>query len=312
MMNDIVTPKRDAHFFWTLFKSTFLISAFTVGGGFVIIPLLKGKYVDEYHWISDKDTLDMVAIAQSMPGVIAVNSAVILGYRMAGVLGTLVALVATVLPCLITLSIISYCYDFFIQNLYIKMILRGMQCGATALIVNVGIDLLIKQGKKKLLLPIAIIVATFIANLCFDVNIMALIVIDGIIGFAFMRDKKYDYIVKELSGSTLDEQAKSLGTEVADFDNVTFGAFYVNGPGFEPRLIGAISSTTEKGVLSAPVKGLSGVYVFEVDDIQTSDKQTAEGEKVRAQAMAESMAQQFSVQAIQQMAKIQDLRGKYF
>lgn len=127
-----------------------------------------------------------------------------------------------------------------------------------------------------------------------------------------LRDKKYDYIVKELSGSTLDEQAKSLGTEVTDFDNVTFGAFYVNGPGFEPRLIGAISSTTEKGVLSAPVKGLSGVYVFEVDDIQTSDKQTAEGEKVRAQAMAESMAQQFSVQAIQQMAKIQDLRGKYF
>lgn len=127
-----------------------------------------------------------------------------------------------------------------------------------------------------------------------------------------LRDKKYDYIVKELSGSTLDEQAKSLGTEVADFDNVTFGAFYVNGPGFEPRLIGAISSTTEKGVLSAPVNGLSGVYVFEVDDIQTSDKQTAEGEKVRAQAMAESMAQQFSVQAIQQMAKIQDLRGKYF
>ena len=127
-----------------------------------------------------------------------------------------------------------------------------------------------------------------------------------------LRDKKYDYIVKGLSGSTLDEQAKSLGTEVADFDNVTFGAFYVNGPGFEPRLIGAISSTTEKGVLSAPVKGLSGVYVFEVDDIQTSDKQTAEGEKVRAQAMAESMAQQFSVQANQQMAKIQDLRGKYF
>ena len=61
---DLVTPKRDAHFYWTLFKSTFLISAFTVGGGFVIIPLLKGKYVDEYHWISDKDTLDMVAIGE--------------------------------------------------------------------------------------------------------------------------------------------------------------------------------------------------------------------------------------------------------
>ena len=86
-MNDIVTPKRDAHFFWTLFKSTFLISAFTVGGGFVIIPLLKGKYVDEYHWISDKDTLDMVAIAQSMPGVIAVNTATFVGHSRKGAEG---------------------------------------------------------------------------------------------------------------------------------------------------------------------------------------------------------------------------------
>lgn len=127
-----------------------------------------------------------------------------------------------------------------------------------------------------------------------------------------LRDKKYDYIVKELSGSTLDEQAASLGSEVADFDNVTFGSFYVNGPGVEPRLVGAIASTTEKGALSAPVKGLSGVYVFQVDDIQTTDKQSVEGEKVRAQAMAEGMAQQFSMQAIQQMANIQDLRGRYF
>lgn len=141
-------PKRDAHFFWVLFKSTFIISAFTIGGGYVIVPLLKAKYVDEYHWISDKETLDMVAIAQSMPGVIACNSAIILGYRMAGIAGTLTALIATVLPPLITLTIISYCYDFFIQSQIVKMILRGMQCGATALMVNVGLNLLMKQCKK--------------------------------------------------------------------------------------------------------------------------------------------------------------------
>ena len=64
--------------------------------------------------------------------------------------------------------------------------------------------------------------------------------------------------------------------------------------------------------MSAPVKGFSGVYVFQVEDIQTADKQTAEGEKVRAQATYESMAQQFFLPAIQQMAKIEDLRGKYF
>lgn len=185
-------PARDAHFFWVLFKSTFIISAFTVGGGFVIIPLLKGKYVDEYHWLTDKEALDLVAIAQSMPGVVAANSAIILGYRMAGVLGTLTALIATILPPLITLTIISYCYDFFIQNTIIKMILRGMQCGATALIVNVGIDLLVKQCKKKLVLPALIIVGTFIGNAFFDLNIMYLVLLDGLIGLFFMRAAKYN------------------------------------------------------------------------------------------------------------------------
>lgn len=126
-----------------------------------------------------------------------------------------------------------------------------------------------------------------------------------------LRDKKYDYIVKELSGSTLAEQASSLGSEVGDFSGVTFGSFYIDGVGVEPRLVGAIAAS-EKGALSAPVKGMSGVYVFQVEDVQTADKQTAEAEKVRAQATAESMVQQFAMQAVQQMAKIQDLRGKYF
>ncbi len=183
---------RDAHFFWTLFKSTFIISTFTVGGGFVIIPLLKAKYVDEYHWIEDKDALDMVAIAQSMPGVVAANSAIILGYRMAGIPGTLVALVATILPPLITLSVISYCYDYVVENEVIRLLLRGMQCGATALIVNVGIDLLIKQVRKKLVLPLVIMAVTFAGNLFFDINIMALILIDGLVGFLFMRAAKYN------------------------------------------------------------------------------------------------------------------------
>lgn len=187
-----VIPKRNAQFFWTLFKSTFLISLFTVGGGFVIIPLLKAKYVDEYKWITDKDALDMVAIAQSMPGVVACNSAIILGYRMAGVLGTIVALGATILPPLITLSLVAYFYDVVIQNTVIKMALKGMQCGATALIVSVGLDLIIKQAKKKLILPLLILVGTFGANVFFDVNIMILVIIDAVIGVIFLQNRKYD------------------------------------------------------------------------------------------------------------------------
>ena len=127
-----------------------------------------------------------------------------------------------------------------------------------------------------------------------------------------LRDKKYDYIVAQLAGATLEEQAASLGSEVGDFNDVTYGSYYVNGLGMEPRVVGAIASTAAAGAVSAPVKGFSGVYVFRVDDIQKAEKQTPEGEKVRAQAMQESMVQQFAMPAIQQMAEIQDLRGRYF
>ena len=181
---------RDKDFYWKLFKSTFIVSMFTVGGGYV--PLLKAKYVDEYHWITDEETLNMVAIAQSTPGVMAVNTAIMLGYRMAGIAGALTGLFATVLPPLIIITIVATFYDLVASNEYVQLVLKGMQCGATALLLNVAIDLLKKQFSKKLILPIVIILATFVANLFFGVNIMLLVAIDGIVGFFLMRDKKYE------------------------------------------------------------------------------------------------------------------------
>ena len=181
----------DKKFYWELFKSTFLISAFTVGGGFVIIPLLKAKYVDHYKWMSDKEALDLVSVAQSAPGVVAVNAAIIIGYRLAGYTGAAVTLLATVLPPLITLTVISYFYDAFAHNYYVQILLRGMQCGATALILDVGINLLQKELKKKLLLPCLIIFGTFSANYFFQVNIMYLILIDAVIGYLWLQDEKY-------------------------------------------------------------------------------------------------------------------------
>ena len=76
-------------FYWKLFKSTFIISAFTIGGGFVIIPLLKAKFVDEYKWMDDKEALNLVAIAQSAPGVVAANAAISMGYKLGGIRGTI-------------------------------------------------------------------------------------------------------------------------------------------------------------------------------------------------------------------------------
>lgn len=190
-MQTSVDVTVDKDFYWKLFKSTFVISAFTIGGGFVIIPLLKAKFVDEYGWLNDKEALNLVAIAQSAPGVVAANAAISMGYRMAGFKGSMVALLATVLPPLITLSIISYCYDFFASNQYIQLMLKGMQCGATAIILNVALDLLIKEWKKKLLIPLLIIVGTFVANYFFDINLMYAILVDALIGFFLLRDKKY-------------------------------------------------------------------------------------------------------------------------
>lgn len=126
-----------------------------------------------------------------------------------------------------------------------------------------------------------------------------------------MRDKKYEYILKNYNATNLEEAAKSLESEVKDFSDVRYGSFYVQNLGFEPRVIGAITSS-EQGVVSAPVKGNSGLYVFVVDNIAVEEKQTADAEKVRAQAMAENTAMQASFSAVQQMAEVEDLRARYF
>lgn len=177
---------------WVLFKSTFIISAFTVGGGFVLIPLMKAKFVDEYHWLDEKESLNLVAIAQSAPGVVAVNASIILGYKMAGLKGLLTGLLATVLPPLITLTAISYFYTAFATNVYIRMLLKGMQCGVSAVILEVVIGLIQKQWKKKLVLPMVIMVGSFFASYVMKINIMYIILLDGIIGITMMQNSKYN------------------------------------------------------------------------------------------------------------------------
>jgi chromate transporter len=175
-----------------LFISTFIISAFTVGGGFVLIPLMKAKYVDEYGWMKENESLDLVSIAQSAPGAVAVNASIIMGYRLGGILGTFTALLATVLPPLITLTVVSYCYDAFATNPYVRMFLKGMQCSVTAILLDVVLGLLAKQIKKKLALPLLIMAGTFIASYFLKIDIMHIILVDAVIGFFLMRDSQYN------------------------------------------------------------------------------------------------------------------------
>ena len=93
--------------------------------------------MDEYGWIDESEMLDLVAIAQSAPGAIAVNGAIVVGYKLAGASGALVSIAATILPPFVIISLISLCYEAFNSNPYVQMMLSGMQSGVGAVIAVV-------------------------------------------------------------------------------------------------------------------------------------------------------------------------------
>ena len=132
------------------------------------------------------------------------------------------------------------------------------------------------------------------------------------ISLILLRDKKFDMIKEKLAGSTIEEVAKNAGAEVVAFENVQYSDFGVANLSLEPRLVGAIATTSETGKLSAPVKGYTNAVVFIVDDITKGESRTADAEKIRLQATNENVAMQTSVMALQNMAEIEDLRGQYF
>ena len=102
--------KNKPHKLWVLFLTTLYISAFTFGGGFVIVTFMKHKFVDELHWIDEQEMLDFTALAQSCPGAIAVNAAILVGWNVYGFAGMIVATLGTILPPMIILSVVSFLY----------------------------------------------------------------------------------------------------------------------------------------------------------------------------------------------------------
>ena len=165
-----------------MFTSTFTLSMFTFGGGFVIVPLMKKKFVDELHWVEEKEMMDLVAIAQSSPGAIAVNGSIIIGYRLKGIVGALVNILATVLPPLIILTIISYCYDAFRSSAVVSFAMRGMQAAVAAVIVDVVFNMIKGLIVERNRGGIVVMILALIANSVFKVNILILIVVCGAIG----------------------------------------------------------------------------------------------------------------------------------
>ncbi len=184
--------KKNIKFYWKLFTSSFLLSAFTFGGGYVIVPLMKKKFVDKLNWIEEEEMLNMVAIAQSSPGPIAVNASVLVGYRMAGVWGAFLSTFGTVLPPLVILTVISFFYQSFRDSVVISALLKGMQAGVAAVIVDVVLGMAGKIFMGKQVFSILMMIAAFTATFVFNINVAYIILVCGLIGAAAViyGDKK--------------------------------------------------------------------------------------------------------------------------
>lgn len=174
--------KSKSYIYRKLFSTTFYLSAFTFGGGFVIIPLMKKKFVEGLKWIEEDEMLNLIAIAQSSPGPIAVNTSVLIGYNVAGLVGALVSLWATILPPMITLSVISMFYSAFIKNAVISAIMKGMQAGVAAVITDAVLNLGSNVAKKKELISVLIMLIAFIMTFFLKVNVVLIILFGGLIG----------------------------------------------------------------------------------------------------------------------------------
>ena len=184
-------PKHSRKDYLTLFTSTFTLSAFTFGGGFVIIPLMRKKFVEQLHWIDEEEMMDLTAIAQSSPGAIAVNASILVGYRVAGVPGALVTVLGTVLPPLIILSIISFFYTAFRDNRIVSLVLKGMQAGVAAVIASVVITMATGVLRQKRVLPVCIMLGTFAASALLNVNVVICILACAAIGIVDMLIQNY-------------------------------------------------------------------------------------------------------------------------
>lgn len=184
--------KTKAKTLFTLFYTMLYISTFTFGGGFVIVTFMKKKFVDKLHYIDEEEMMDYIALAQSSPGAIAVNCAILVGWRSAGFAGMLAAVLGTVIPPVTIISVISFAYAAFKDNRIVALLLKGMQAGVAAVIADVVWDLCAGMVKKKKPALFVILAAAFAAVFFFKLNVMLIIGAALVIGAAaaFIQTKK--------------------------------------------------------------------------------------------------------------------------
>ena len=164
----------------TLFLTFLKIGAFTFGGGYAMIPLIQKEVVDNKKWITDQDILDIIAIAESTPGPIAINSATFIGYRVAGFFGSFFATLGVVIPSFIIIILISFVLRQFEALKTVKYAFMGIRAGVLALIAKALVNMY-KQCKKGLISYIVIFFA-FAVTVFTNINLLYVIIACAVIG----------------------------------------------------------------------------------------------------------------------------------
>lgn len=165
------TKKRYAK----IFTSMFMLSAFTIGGGYVIVPLMKERFVEKLKWMDEEEMLDIIAISQSAPGAIAINSAILVGYRLQGGLGALLSVLGAILPPMFIMAIIASFYEVLKANSLVSSALLGMQAGVAAVIVDAVLSFAKTSCKEDKVLKLGLIFLIFVAASFFKINILILL-----------------------------------------------------------------------------------------------------------------------------------------
>lgn len=166
---------------WDIFRINFLISTFTFGGGYIVIPMMRRYFIEQLNAISEEELIDMAAIAQSSPGAIALNLAVMIGYRLRGIPGAILAGLGTILPPIVILSVISLFYKAFRDNRYVSAILRGMEAGVAATILDLLFDLSVGLAKERNWLVTSLAPLAFVASYILGVNVLLILIAAAII-----------------------------------------------------------------------------------------------------------------------------------
>ena len=165
---------------WRIFFTFFKIGAFTFGGGYAMIPLIQRETVEKHGWISDDDILEVVAIAESTPGPIAINAATFIGYRVAGFLGALCATLGVALPSFVVILAISGVLRQFQHIKAVQYAFVGIRAGVLALIVKAFWGMLKKAEKSAV--SYAIMLCVFAAVVFWDVSVVLLLLLCALLG----------------------------------------------------------------------------------------------------------------------------------